>query len=195
MSIILDTFLNENYLKNNKDLYLNVEDWKPYNKNILLITGLSGSGKSTLSRNIAIINNAILISLDKVSHYIKNNDKYEISHTEDELDILNKFSNKYNSKDYDTQFNNFFDFIFEYADKNKDKLFILEGIQIISKNMCNYIKENNLPIIIKGTSATLSFIRQIKRSISIKSFKYGMGNNPFYADKYLKLFFKDILSR
>ena len=183
MSIILDTFLNENYLKNNKDLYLNVEDWKPYNKNILLITGLSGSGKSTLSRNIAMINNAILISLDKVSHYIKNNDRYEISYTEDELNILNKFSNKYNSKDYDTQFNNFFDFIFEYADENKDKLFILEGIQIISKNMCNYIKENNLPIIIKGTSATLSFIRQIKRSISIKSFKYGMGNNPFYADK------------
>ena len=111
MSIILDTFLNENYLKNNKDLYLNVENWKPYNKNILLITGLSGSGKSTLSRNIAMINNAILISLDKVSHYIKNNDRYEISYTEDELNILNKFSNKYNSKDYDTQFNNFFDFI------------------------------------------------------------------------------------
>src|SRR5574344_350353 len=192
MGLILESYLNENMFFNSDDVYYNIDNWNKDN-NILLITGLSGSGKSTLAREISKENNAILISLDNVSHYIIRDDKkYKTKYSEDEIKILEIFSSKYNDIQFNIQFNNFFDFIFDYAKDNDDKLFILEGIQIINKNMCKFIKDNNIPIIIKGTSATLSFIRQIKRSLSVKSFKIGMGNNPFKSDKWLIIFKKSL---
>ena len=189
---LINIYLNENILKNEKDLYFHYEDWKiNTDKNILFITGLSGSGKSYLSNKIKNEKSAILISLDKVTCFLKGlQDKYHVEFDQDLIDILNEFEKKYITKNttFLEAFNYFFDFIFEYCGKHKDKLFIVEGIQIINQNMADFISENEIPTIVKGTSATKSFIQQIKRIIQYKSFEKGRGNNPFRKDELLNLF-------
>ena len=53
--------LNEGFIFNKKNLYINYNDFKSGKSNILLVTGLSGSGKTTLGSKLASKNNAELI--------------------------------------------------------------------------------------------------------------------------------------
>ena len=56
--------LQENWIFNSDDIYLNFDEWKPKKKNILYVTGLSGSGKSTLANELGLKYKAEVISLD-----------------------------------------------------------------------------------------------------------------------------------
>lgn len=52
------------FFKTKDDLYLNFENFKNNDDNIILITGISGSGKSTLAEKIVTKTKGYKISLD-----------------------------------------------------------------------------------------------------------------------------------
>ena len=159
------------WLKSKEDIKYNIEKYKKED-NILIITGLVGSGKSTLARELGKKYNATVIIQDCLAwsdfynseectffvnlfqklypetiNYFKNNEWRKHNLTSEE-------KNAYRIK--------FDKMVIEYANENKDRLFIYEGSDLFCKSDINLIK--NYPIIIKRTSAIKSYIRNYKRS-------------------------------
>ncbi len=168
-SLQYDIF-NEGYVFNKNDIRLNLDKWKKGEENILYVAGLSGSGKSTLGEEYAKKYNAIVCELDKFQHnrylYIrkKNNDL-----SEGDKIMLELFDSIYHDKvDFSSYSSDNFkkeieSFLLKLINKcsGQNKLFIFEGVQIFSFFDPNYFE--NKPIIIKGTSALVSFSRKYKR--------------------------------
>ena len=153
-------FYNESLVFNNNDLYWNFEKFKSGESNILLITGLSGSGKSTIGRQLASKYKAEYIELDCIGD-VKENSKPEI--LQKWVDTLNdKELKELNRDPYEGEYQpKFLDYCIRYANSNKDKKFIIEGIQIYELYKD---KARNYPLIIKGTSVIKSFLQKsIKR--------------------------------
>lgn len=160
ISIYNESYIEEAIIFNKNDLYWKFDDFESGKSNILLITGLSGSGKSTLGKQLSKKYKAEYIELDCISDIIKNNRPY----------ILQKWMNTLSSEElkdlykdpFEGEFQpSFLNFCINYAKNNKDKKFIIEGIQIyeLFKD-----KARNYPLIIKGTSVLKSFYqRSVKR--------------------------------
>lgn len=158
----------ENKIITTKDLEYNLDKWKPGNKNILFITGLSGSGKSTKAANLAKENNAINIEVDLFEH---NHIVFDSNTNNDEGNLIVKeyFEKKYSGpkkmKQGDPKLPHMlYDFIkycMNYASKHKDRLFIIEGIQLADLEMADEIK--GYPVIIVNTSVINSMYRAAKR--------------------------------
>lgn len=163
-NLLQEYYMNESLVFSKNDLYWNFDKFKNGKSNILLVTGLSGSGKSTLGKQLASQYKAEYIELDCIAD-IKDKDKPYILQewiktlSEKELDNFSKdsFRAEVQSK--------FLDFCIRYAKNNKDKKFIIEGIQIYELYKD---KARNYPLIIKGTSALKSFLQK-----SIKREKWG----------------------
>lgn len=168
--------INENVFINRKDVKKNLDNWgiKENQDNILYITGFSGSGKTTLAKEYASKYNAEILSLDWLdfiwaettrSRFIlkafKKFPKYK--------SVLEKCSSagKFNSKDdreiFITLNPEIIKYIVDEMHKEKNNLFIIEGLQILYEIFP--IDLDNVPIIIKGTSGVKSFIgRTIRKN-------------------------------
>ena len=163
------TSINEGKVLSTKDLIFNTKDWRPGGKNILFVVGLSGSGKSTVARAIGSDFAAIYIELDRFNHF-KRKDGARKNRPDEQLiadfidkEKINKDPGDMPDEEYDKYLLKFIDYIKKVADKNKEELYILEGIQIIK-----YAKHNSwifkYPMIIKGTSMLKSILNRFKRS-------------------------------
>jgi len=140
--------LNESILISSKSI---VYDWDP-NKNLLFVTGLSGAGKSTISEKLSIEYQHI--QLDDFWYLLYGNKYDNVKDNELPVSIFENFHNK----------------MFEYIkklSKDKDKKYIIEGVQIL--HLYSFFKDKFLdfikdfPIIFINSSVLKSGIRGIKR--------------------------------
>lgn len=168
-----EEYYTENVIIDRDDLYINMDKFESGKCNIILITGFTGSGKSTLGEEM-------------VSKY-KCDDHFELDALEwwfdglireDELKEgmppiydwlihnkklmnLHRPTNAEIAKMMDMMI----PYVINWCTKNKDKKYVIEGIQLYeswSKNgKCNYL---NYPMILKGTSGLKSTFRAMKRN-------------------------------
>ena len=173
---IKESYLEESFAINEKDLYINFDKFESGKSNILLITGLSGSGKSTLAANLAKKYKCENFELDCLDFYLggylskEKAKKYEPA--------LYDFIEKKNLKQDKNLSSNelykeYIKYIISWCKKRKDTKYIIEGLQIyeVYEDGDSFITSN--PIIIKGTSALISSIRAAKRNEGpfLKEFK------------------------
>jgi len=164
-----DEIVEESYLFNNKNLYINFDKFTSGESNILFITGLSGSGKSTISKSLASEYKAEVIELDIFEHsnaYLdkslaKAGEVFKIYLLEKRKDLRDKTVKEFSREEFYSEFTKFFDFVLEYCNSHKNKKFIIEGVQIFSLVELSKIKE--MPIILMGTSVKTSVLQRFKR--------------------------------
>ena len=171
--MINEDYYVENMAIDHEDLYINMDKFESGKCNIILITGFTGSGKSTLG--------------EEMVKKFKCDDHFELDAlewwflgdiSEDELKegmppiyewlIHNK---KYMNQQKPTpaeiakMMDMMIPYVINWCTKNKDKKYVIEGIQLYenwSKNgKCNYL---NYPMILKGTSGLKSTYRAMKRN-------------------------------
>jgi dephospho-CoA kinase len=166
-----DEPINESYIFNQKDLYINFDKFESGQSNMVFITGLSGGGKSTLATKLASKYNAEVIELDIFEHNAGYTDEnlnqagdvfveYFLNKRKDLRVPIKKLANM-DSKTFRMEFEKFFNFVIEYCKKNKDRKFIIEGVQIYSRDL-KQIKGN--PIILVNTSVKTSLLQRFKRN-------------------------------
>lgn len=161
---------NVKWFKSKSDLSLNLEKYLKKD-NLLFITGLVGSGKSTLAKELGIKYNATVIIQD----YLAWSDCYD---NEECKFFVNLFQTLYPEtkkyfKDNEWRKNNltsdekkeyrkkFDKMVIDYAKENGDRYFIYEGSDIFCTTDVTMFDKK--PMIIKRTSALLSFVRNYKR--------------------------------
>ena len=159
--------IDESYLRNKKDLYVNFELFDSGQSNICLVTGLSGSGKSTLSDKLCRKYNATCIELDIFEHpdmeagpysqksiyndYFKNNSelKYKLS------------NNELSNSELSMEMSNALVYTLNYCSNRPNERFIIEGLQIFADINPDFVK--GLPIVFVNTSMINSMLRKYKR--------------------------------
>ena len=179
-------YIDESFILEKDDLYINFDKFESGKSNICLITGLSGSGKSTLGKEISKKYKAEYVELDK----------FFLFKSLDELKYLSKTFNNF-FKENIILFNTISDSpdiplkilnaLIGYCKKIKNKKFVLEGVQIYlfaDKSIKKY------PIIIKNTPALKSMFRMFKRDfIDFDGLKYHQCIK--YIPKFLKIYIDD----
>lgn len=179
-------YIDESFILEKDDLYINFDKFESGKSNICLITGLSGSGKSTLGKEISKKYKAEYVELDK----------FFLFKSLDELKYLSKTFNNF-FKENMILFNTISDSpdiplkilnaLIGYCKKIKNKKFVLEGVQIYlfaDKSIKKY------PIIIKNTPALKSMFRMFKRDfIDFDGLKYHQCIK--YIPKFLKIYIDD----
>ena len=179
-------YIDESFILEKDDLYINFDKFESGKSNICLITGLSGSGKSTLGKEISKKYKAEYVELDK----------FFLFKSLDELKYLSKTFNNF-FKENMILFNTISDSpdiplkilnaLIRYCKKIKNKKFVLEGVQIYlfaDKSIKKY------PIIIKNTPALKSMFRMFKRDfIDFDGLKYHQCIK--YIPKFLKIYIDD----
>lgn len=163
--------VEEGYVFSKDNLYINFEKFESGKSNICLITGLSGSGKSTLGKQLANKYHAEYVELD--TFYNIGTVSYEdLSGT-----IYKEYADE-NKKDYEwlvtkkismNQIPNdlvrrLIQWVIRYCKKNKNKKYILEGVQIYSHGDAKVIK--NEPLILINASMIKSIYQRHKREDS-----------------------------
>lgn len=160
-----------NLIFSKKDFIYNLDNYgKTYN--LLFITGMVGAGKSTISKEIAKNKNAIILSQDWLC--------WSEVYKDDEFanEILDEFykqcpkareaakGNCWHTKKLSLEERNelrykYNEFLINYSLKNKNNLYIIEGIDVYTTISPEQIKNNG--IIVKGTSGLKCFFRRYKR--------------------------------
>lgn len=163
--------IEENFLFSKNDLYINFEKFESGKSNICLITGLSGSGKSTLGKQLANKYHAEYVELDTFYNI------GTVSYTDLSGTIYKEYADE-NKKDYEwlvskkismNQIPNdlvrrMMQWVIRYCKKNKNKKYILEGVQIYSHGDVKVIK--NEPLILINASMIKSIYQRHKREDS-----------------------------
>lgn len=173
------------------DISYNLDKWNLLKHNILYVTGLSGGGKSTLSNSIYKETKCEVVHLDD----FRNNQNTST------IDFIEKFKEEYPETEnyfkekwkanrlFEKYFVLYLDFVLNHIRKDKNTLYVVEGIQIYC---VPYRKEwfSNKPLIIKGTDAEECYKRQIKRGSKrlndIKKLERDSDNLDKFKKKYLE---------
>lgn len=163
--------VEEGYVFSKDNLYINFEKFESGKSNICLITGLSGSGKSTLGKQLANKYHAEYVELDTFYNI------GTVSYEDLNGTIYKEYADE-NKKDYEwlvskkksmNQIPNdlvirMVQWIIRYCKKNKNKKYILEGVQIYSHGDAKVIK--NEPLILINASMIKSIYQRHKREDS-----------------------------
>lgn len=163
--------VEEGYVFSKDNLYINFEKFESGKSNICLITGLSGSGKSTLGKQLANKYHAEYVELDTFYNI------GTVSYKDLNGTIYKEYADE-NKKDYEwlvskkksmNQIPNdlvirMIHWIIRYCKKNKNKKYILEGVQIYSHGDAKVIK--NEPLILINASMIKSIYQRHKREDS-----------------------------
>ena len=171
--MINEDYYVENMAIDHEDLYINIDKFESGKCNIILITGFTGSGKSTLGEEMvkkfkcddhfeldalewwfhgAISEDELKEGMPPIYDWLIHNKKYMNQQKPTPAEI---------AKMMDMMI----PYVINWCTKNKDKKYVIEGIQLYeswSKNgKCNYL---NYPMILKGTSGLKSTFRAMKRN-------------------------------
>ena len=185
--------IEENYLFNEDDIYLNIDKFERGEKHILFITGHSGSGKSTLAKSLAKKYNAEYVELDRLTAI---DDKDFIKNTVFEEYVKQKGLENFSPANLnDDEFAEFVsDFIDWLIHERTHQKLVVEGIQVFCVGNPHIIKD--YPIIIKNVSVFNSIIRARKRDYNNwLSFIKGLPKEIYWRitdDKYFRKFKKEI---
>lgn len=199
-SVVQESYdmLEEGYIINKKDLYIDFDKFINGEENICIITGLSGGGKSTLCNKLCKEHGAYCIELDLFENPtmdIDNSveradyifDEYFTNHPGLKEKIIN---NDLNNNELSIELNNFISYVINECKRHPRDKFIIEGLQIFADISPDIIK--GLPIIFVNTSMLQSMIRKYKRDkVNYKLldlFKWYMTDESKY-----KSFKKDII--
>ena len=170
MEKINESYFNENLVFNKKDLEINLDKFESGEKNILLITGFSGSGKSTLAKSLSSKYKCANYELDCLNFYYSGMVTRENLIGEEDglvafIDSKKLEPNKsVNNKEWLALYRDYIKFLISWCEKQKDKKFIIEGLQIYEIYQDGDTHITSCPIIIKGTSGLVSAIRGAKRN-------------------------------
>lgn len=157
--------LQENYIFSKKDNVYNFDKWENGECNILFITGHSGSGKSTLAFQLAKEYGATVIQLDHIQCY----EKFMKCHKQsDTTKLIKKYLRKNKDlkasdfdnillKSFQKIYNEMFPWLLKELEKDKDTLYIIEGVHIMLFTKYKDIKE--YPLICINTSMSKSMFR------------------------------------
>ena len=174
--------LQENYIFSKKDDVYNFDKWENGEYNILFITGHSGSGKSTLAYQLAKEYGATVISLDHIQCYERfckaNKETYTTKlirkYLKGNKDLKVSDFNNILVKSFKGIYADMFPWLIQELEKDKNTLYIVEGIHIMLFTKYEDIKD--YPLICINTSASKSILRHwIRDQFTIKELiKYGM---------------------
>lgn len=159
--------IDEAYMRNKKDLYVNFELFDSGKSNICLVTGLSGSGKSTLSKELCKKYNATCIEMDVFEHpdmKIGPNSRkniYDKYFNNNPILKTNLINNNLNNDELALEMSNALVYAIKYCNEHPDEKFIIEGLQIFSDINPDFVK--GLPIVFVNTSMINSMLRKVKR--------------------------------
>lgn len=163
--------VEEGYVFSKNDLYINFEKFESGKSNICLITGLSGSGKSTLGKQLANKYHAEYVELDTfynigtVSYEDLNGTIYKEYADENKKDYEWLVSKKISMNQIPNDLvRRMIQWVIRYCKKNKNKKYILEGVQIYSHGDAKVIK--NEPLILINASMIKSIYQRHKREDS-----------------------------
>lgn len=157
--------IQENYIFSKKDNVYNFDKWENGECNILFITGHSGSGKSTLAFQLAKEYGATVIQLDHIQCY----EKFMKCHKQsDTTKLIKKYLRKNKDlkasdfdnillKSFQKIYNEMFPWLLKELEKDKDTLYIIEGVHIMLFTKYKDIKE--YPLICINTSMSKSMFR------------------------------------
>ena len=201
--MIIDNYLQENYLINSKDIYYNKDKFDSGEINLCFITGLSGSGKTTMGNEMEK-NNIEHYQLDDLL-FIK--DHFTMQELKKYGDLIYSFFKNEGKKFYlsleevkekklpgseyeDNLFPNFVHYAMKYAKLHKNKKFVIEGVWIFynGENETPYFNPSefkNYAFYIKGTSMIIS-----KHRSSLRDAKYDSSNKKEVLNNYLNNFIK-----
>lgn len=189
------------FFKNTNNIYYEFDKF-PNKSKILLITGLSGSGKSYLAREIAHKYDATIFQVEWLKHkkYISEECEHILdSFLEKYPEIIPYVNSKWNntkSEDNNELFKKYINLFFIHflELKDKDKNYIIEGLQLFTLLDFNLIKD--YPLIIKGTSSFISLKNRLKRdyqkrkkekfSVKLKFFLRVIKESRLYQIKHRK---------
>lgn len=172
-------FITENLLLNKKDLEINLDKFESGKSNVLLITGFSGSGKSTLASQLTSKYKCIHYELDCLDFYLgKTMTKEDAVGNEDGLvAFIDKKKLEpglnLNNNELNELYREYIKFLINYCKSQKDKKFIIEGLQIYGVYQEGDTFITSCPMIIKGTSGIVSAIRAAKRNNGSFSKEFG----------------------
>ena len=182
MKGLLDEAMNLDSSEYN-DIYHNIEDWESGKSNLIWITGLSGSGKSTMGKEIASKIGADYVELDnlqraKMDNWDTTGSKLMDDYIKSKGGLANVFSYVNNLEtitwkdivsnetECPKQFDEFFNYIISYANKNKTKRFVVEGVQLAMCSKDTTInKIAGYPVILKMNGPLKTEFRREKRTI------------------------------
>jgi uridine kinase len=171
------------------DVSVNLDKW-PKKKNMLFITGHSGSGKTTIAEDMAKAVSGTVVQFDwfACNHRITlfTEDDYGaalvkkyFNDVRPDLNNNNKDRDDYknimtmNGETYRREFQAFFNWLTTAIQKDSDRLYVLEGLQLIGNIDISAIED--YPIMIKGTSVLTSMIQRYRRDKNTS----GLGNLGF----------------
>lgn len=176
--------LTENYIFSKKDDVYNFDKWENGECNILFITGHSGSGKSTLAHKIADEYGAKVISLDHIQCYER---FCEANRKTDTTELIRKYLKThkdikvgdFNSiliKSFKDIYSKMFPWLIKQLEKDKDTLYVVEGIHIML--FTDYEDIKDYPLICINTSMSKSIFRHwIRDQFTIKELiDYGLAD-------------------
>ena len=158
----------EGYIFSSKMQSFNFDLWKKGSHNILFITGLSGSGKTTLAEKMEKQYDALMFELDGIDYDYDSTNAGILDELKQKSKVYAKIvetqsvssTNQYN---YSLEeFISIFNTLIEIMRSHKDKLFIVEGIQLMGLHKSFPFNE---PTIIVGTSLLQSLYRRGKRTV------------------------------
>ena len=173
-----ESYINEGFVKSDKDIYYNKDKFDSGEINLCFITGHSGSGKSTMARSM---------QSSKIEHYELDDLNQNYKFTDDNLkeygDLIYSFfkgvGKKYRYYSYDDMQNctnplddsgdefdkcvnrDFVKYAMKYTKSHKNIKFVIEGIWLYFFFKPEELKE--YAVYIKGTSRVLSAFRAAKR--------------------------------
>lgn len=162
-----------------KDYLYNIEKYgKDYN--LLFITGMVGAGKSTISKEISSKYNATILSQDWLAwSEVYKDDKLAMKILDDfyqiypEAEIAAKDNLWHKDMLSDEQRkrirNEYNNFLINYSLKDRENLYIIEGIDVYKAINFKDIKDRGL--VVKGSSVIKSFIRRYKRDKTLDNQK------------------------
>lgn len=191
-----------NLIFSKKDFIYNLENYgKTYN--LLFVTGLVGAGKSTISKEIARNKNVIILAEDwltwsevykedKFANKILN-EFYKQCPRAEEVTKKNYWRAKKLSLEEDNELRSKYnEFLINYALKNENNLYIIEGKDIYRIISAEKIINNG--IIVKGTSGLKCFFRRYKRDKNTDN-QSNLKNKLMYLKMVIKqskiYYFKD----
>jgi ribosomal protein S18 acetylase RimI-like enzyme len=180
-----DTSITDLDSSESNDIYHNIDLWETGEANLLWVTGLSGSGKSTIAKDIVNEYKVEHVELDNLQRakmdnwdetgsqlmddYIasKGGLKNIFSYVNDLETVAWKDIVK-NETECPKQFNDFFQYIINYANQHKNRRFVVEGVQIAMCSKDTMIKQmSKYPIIIKMNGPLKTEFRREVRNFKI----------------------------